>query len=92
MCDSREEYFIPSASVKYFKRINDGIVSGLLAVPFKYHFADHAVTAGTTIGAYIGYENEWYPIGSAALIVGGGLALVPTYTTITNFASLPGGT
>lgn len=80
------DYYLPAASVsKGARTINQGLVTGFLAVPFKYHFSDHAVTSGTTLGAYIGYEKGWDWAGSLALVLGGGLALIPTSTATTNF-------
>jgi hypothetical protein len=51
------------------------LVSGVLVVPFKFHLADHSVTAGSTIGGYLGYRfgglgASWTPM------ISGGLAIV----------------
>lgn len=71
-------------------KVGARLVTGVLAVPFKYHFTDHATTAGATLGGYVGVEGFTGNLGSLAWIVGGGLALVPTVTTTTNFAPSAG--
>lgn len=72
-----------------------GLATGILAVPFKYHRSDHATTGGTTIGGYIGISKTWSSVGQLSLILGGGLALVPstpatTSTTTTSSSTLTG--
>lgn len=54
-----------------------GVSYGVLAVPFKYHFSDHSLTAGSTLGGYIGITED---VGFEQLseVIGGGLALIDT--------------
>jgi len=38
--------------------ITNGVIAGILVVPFKYHFNDHSLSTGnTTVGPYIGSET-----------------------------------
>jgi hypothetical protein len=53
-------------------------VTGVLAVPFKFHTTDHSTTAGATIGGYLGRELYLSTFDVAfSPIIAGGLALVP---------------
>lgn len=57
---------------------SESLVTGVLAVPFKFHISNRATTAGSTIGGYVGYRvafRNWFTI---TPIIGGGLALVST--------------
>lgn len=54
----------------------DEFVTGVLAVPFKWHLSDKSVTLGSTIGGYLGYQTKtWHDL-TLTPIIGGGLALV----------------
>lgn len=54
----------------------DEFVTGVLAVPFKWHLSDKSVTLGSTIGGYLGYQTRtWHDL-TLTPIVGGGLALI----------------
>jgi hypothetical protein len=76
-CVERTYYMQLDFYVNYANQTRQTI-TGILAVPFKFHATDHNTTAGTTIGGYVGYQ--WYKMASdisIAPIVSGGLALVP---------------
>jgi hypothetical protein len=58
-------------------------VTGVLAVPFKWHLSDKSVTLGSTIGGYLGYQTKtWHDL-TLTPIVGGGLALIDQSTPTT---------
>lgn len=39
--------------------VQDSLITGILVVPFKYHFSDHNISANnTTIGYYFGWEYD----------------------------------
>jgi hypothetical protein len=70
-------YTITDASLALVRYTNQGFVSGVLAVPFKMHISDRSVTAGSTIGAYIGYQTSLFNSITVTPVFAGGLALVP---------------
>jgi hypothetical protein len=52
--------------------VNYGFTGGMLAIPFKFHPSDHALTGGGTVGGYVGWRTSWMgltltPIASAGL-------------------------
>jgi hypothetical protein len=55
-----------------------GFVTGALAIPFKFHLSDRSVTAGSTIGTYIGYRTSIDNTVAITPVVAGGLALIST--------------
>jgi len=74
------QYTINKSAVLNASPTIQGVVSGVLAVPFKYHLSDHAVTAGSTIGGYVGYRTSVANAFSVTPVVAGGLALISTAT------------
>jgi len=54
----------------------EALVTGILAVPYKFHLSDHSATVGTTIGGYVGYQMSFQNLFTATPILGMGLALV----------------
>jgi hypothetical protein len=63
---SRNEYFL----VK-------GVDVGVLSLPFKWQLSDGALTAGSTLGLYLGYRQHALGVPSTILI-NGGLTAIPT--------------
>lgn len=51
------------------------LVSGALLIPFKFHISDHHLTAGETLGGYLGYRVST-PAFSLTPIVSAGLAVI----------------
>jgi hypothetical protein len=64
-------------------------VTGVLAVPFKFHLSDKTATLGSTVGGYLGYQTKTWRDLSVTPIVGGGLAMVDqsTLTTQSNIGT-----
>ena len=58
------------------KYASQSFVSGILAVPFKWHLSDKSVTMGSTLGGYVGYQTTVFNAITFTPIVGGGLALI----------------
>lgn len=58
----------------------DEFVTGVLAVPFKWHIADKSSTMGSTVGGYLGYQTKTYRDLTVTPIIGGGLALIDVGT------------
>lgn len=76
--ESRKYYYARYSDLQNSGADVQQLVTGILAVPFKFHTNDHATTAGATIGGYVGYEfykGKWDI--SWDFIGAGGLALVP---------------
>jgi hypothetical protein len=63
------------ASVRYTTQT---IVTGILAVPFKFHLGDHSTTVGETLGAYIGYQTTFQNLFTVTPVFSAGLAFVST--------------
>jgi hypothetical protein len=80
-------YYVSDSEYTAKQLYATGVVTGILAVPFKYHFRDHATTAGSTLGGYIGLSKTYPSAGQFSLILGGGLALVPITAATTNSTS-----
>lgn len=60
------------------------MVTGVLVIPYKFHFSDRSATVGTTIGGYIGYQTSFQNLFTVTPIISAGLALVsasPAQTT-----------
>lgn len=72
------QYTIAKSAVLNASPTIQGFVSGVLAVPFKYHLSDHSITAGSTIGGYVGYRTSVGNQFAITPVLGGGLALVST--------------
>jgi len=81
-------YFISDVDYNLDKVASFGVSIGILAVPFKYHFSDHALTSGSTIGGYVG-ATKTTPLGDLSLILGGGLAIVSSGAATSNYVSSP---
>ncbi len=48
--------------------IQDSLITGLLVVPFKYHFSDRSIsTTNTTVGYYFGWEYDTPSLGEISL-------------------------
>ena len=52
------------------------VVTGILAVPYKFHISDRSATVGTTIGGYVGYQTSFQNLFTVTPIFSLGLALV----------------
>jgi hypothetical protein len=70
-------YSIAKSALQYSRVSTQGYVVGVLAIPYKWHLSDHASTAGTSLGGYVGDKFVYGPT-TVTLIAGGGLALVST--------------
>jgi hypothetical protein len=69
---------------------SQGLVGGVLAVPFKFHIAGKTTTSGSTIGGYVGYRtnfSNWFTI---TPIVAGGLALISAQPAQASSGGSPG--
>jgi hypothetical protein len=61
-------YKTPAASLKdYQYTLDHGVTQGLLVVPFKYRTHDDALTGGSTVGYYAGYQKNFYGIRTTVL-------------------------
>ena len=72
------QYTIAKSKVLNASATIQGFVSGVLAVPFKFHLSDHSTTAGSTIGGYVGYRTSVANAFTVTPVVAGGLALIST--------------
>lgn|GEM_PF-6307104 len=79
-------YYASSQDYAADKDLSLGISYGVLAVPFKYHFNDRALTGGSTIGGYLGFTQDW-GFTQVSEIFGAGLALVSTTAATSNFSN-----
>lgn len=79
-------YYASSQDYVADKDLSLGISYGVLAVPFKFHFSDHALTGGSTIGGYLGFTQDW-GFTQVSEIFGAGLALVSTTSATSNFTN-----
>jgi len=71
-------YTIDKATLQNERFTTQALVTGILAVPFKFHFSDHSTTAGSTLGAYVGYQTTFLNMFTITPILAGGLALIST--------------
>jgi hypothetical protein len=85
-------YYVSEATYNAAKGVSLGLTYGVLAVPFKYHFSDHALTAGSTLGGFVGWDVSESGIGKVSWIVGGGLAIVSSTAATANYSSSTTGT
>jgi hypothetical protein len=53
-------------------------VTGVLAVPFKFHLSGKAMTPGGTFAPYVGYQTSFFNSFTVTPIAAGGLTLVST--------------
>ena len=74
----KQQYKIAKNSVVTADPTIQGFVSGVLAVPFKYHVSDRALTAGSTVGGYVGYRTSVANQFAITPVLAGGLALIST--------------
>jgi hypothetical protein len=72
------QYTIAKSKVLNASATIQGFVSGVLAVPFKFHLSDHSTTAGSTIGGYVGYRTSVANAFTVTPVIAGGLALIST--------------
>jgi hypothetical protein len=72
------QYRIAKSKVLDASATIQGFVSGVLAVPFKFHLSDHSTTAGSTIGGYVGYRTSVANAFTVTPVIAGGLALIST--------------
>jgi len=79
-------YYVSNADFVADKDLSLGISYGVLTVPYKYHFSDHALTGGSTVGGYLGLTQNW-GFTQVSEVVGAGLALVSTTAATSNFTS-----
>ena len=73
------------------KFTSKAIVTGILAVPFKWHLSDKSLTFGSTVGGYIGYQTSFANVFTITPIIGGGLALINTTPVGSTVSSTNGG-
>jgi hypothetical protein len=71
-------YTIAKSALTNERMTAESFVAGALTVPFKMHLSDHGLTAGSTIGAYVGYRSSFFNDFTITPILAGGLALVST--------------
>jgi hypothetical protein len=71
-------YTVAASELTNTKIQSQGLVTGFLAVPYKFHVNDHASTVGTTIGGYVGYSFAQFGRFSVTPVLGGGVALIST--------------
>ena len=71
-------YTIKKTTIESERTTSQSLVTGILAVPFKFHLSSKSVTAGSTIGGYVGYQTSFFNLFTLTPILGGGLALVDT--------------
>lgn len=62
---------------EFYELVKGGDV-GVLAVPFKIQLGDGKITAGATLGPYIGYHQRWLLGLPSTVLLTAGLAAVPT--------------
>lgn len=84
--DLKETYEIDKVDAAKYHHRTSGFVSGVLVVPFKYHFSDHAVTSGSSVGGYFGRRFGFFN-SSIAWIAGGGLAVISNVPAKKNFST-----
>jgi hypothetical protein len=87
-CPTKDDpaiYYVSDADYNAGYSASVGVSYGILAVPFKYHFSDHALTAGSSLGGYIGLTQD-AGFTQISEILGGGLALVSATAATSNFA------
>jgi len=83
-------YYVSDEDYTAGYEVSLGVSYGVLAVPFKYHFSDHALTGGSTLGGYLGLTQD-AGFTQISEVVGGGLALVSTTAATSNFTSTSSG-
>lgn len=71
-------YTVPKTTLDDAKYVAKGLVAGVLVVPFKFHISNRSVTAGSTIGGYLGWRTSWFDSFTFTPIISGGLALIST--------------
>lgn len=71
-------YSIDKKTLNTAEITSRGWVTGILAVPFKFHIANKSTTAGSTVGGYVGFRTNFYNSFTITPIVAGGLALIST--------------
>ena len=64
-----------------------GVTTGALFIPFKYHFSDHAVTPGGSLGVYAGVKWGNKNNGDIATVVAAGLSAVQQGQATANFSA-----
>jgi hypothetical protein len=72
-------YKIETATLKpYDREIQSGIDWGVLTIPFKWQHADGTLTAGASLGPYIGYRQRFGENGVVTPVLVAGFSNVPT--------------
>jgi hypothetical protein len=71
-------YTITNQDLAVVRYTNQGFVTGVLSVPFKMHLSDHSVSAGSTVGGYVGYQTSLFNSITVTPVIAGGLALIQT--------------
>ena len=82
-------YTVAKKNITSTSYTSESIVMGVLTVPFKFHISNRSVTAGSTIGGYIGYRmgvENWFTI---TPVVAGGLALISTQAAQASSSGTP---
>lgn len=69
----------------------DEFVTGVLAVPFKWHLSDKSASVGETLGGYLGYQTKAFHDLTITPVVGGGLAMVNQSTVVGAGVSIASG-
>lgn len=67
--------------------VNYGFTGGMLAIPFKFHPSDHALTGGGTVGGYVGWRSEWMGLTLTPIVSAGLTMSDATYGTGFSVAS-----
>ncbi len=80
-------YSIQKATLEAADIATSSLVTGVLAVPYKFHFSDHASTVGTTVGTYLGYQSDFWNRYTVTPILAGGVALISTQAATASSSS-----
>jgi hypothetical protein len=73
------EYTVNAATLSTYPSTGWGADYGLLVVPYKFHFTDHAQTGAATVGGYLGWKIDKPGIGISG-VVSAGVGVVPVTT------------
>jgi hypothetical protein len=68
-------YTVPDVAITGGRYVSGEMVTGILAVPFKWHLGDRSISAGSTIGAYVGYRTSLFNL-TVTPMLGAGLAMI----------------
>jgi hypothetical protein len=62
--------------LRYNFRLEYGVDFGALTVPFKLQASDGTITAGASVGPYLGWKQRWFGVPSTVL-GSAGLSVIP---------------